>query len=195
MVAYRAGFPAGSIFMDVREPRLSVWQTRQYRSVNSMNRARSSRVVSASKTMRSLINLKPTGTSFSIPSVPRTSRSPSAVTRRFAPSRPAPLRRRSASRHRTRRGPSEACLPSRPPIRSLLSPGEGRLQRALFLSKRYKQPVPRENHPPAELLERSLDPGDTPVSVEFEGLEVDLDPYAHPGCRCAPLLSPVQNPL
>jgi transposase len=27
-----------------------------------------------------------------------------------------------------------------------------RLQRALFPSKRHKQPVPRENHPPAELI-------------------------------------------
>jgi hypothetical protein len=71
--------------------------------------------------------------------------------------------------------------PEQPPVRSLLSPGEGRLQRALLLSKRYKQPVPGENHPPEELSARILDPRDTAVSVEPEGLEVDLDPYAPPG--------------
>jgi hypothetical protein len=51
----------------------------------------------------------------------------------------------------------------------------------IFLSKRYKQPVPRENHPAAELSERILDPRDTAASVEPEGLEVDLDPYASEG--------------
>ena len=127
--------------------------------------------------MRSLICLKPTGTSFRFPTCHKHRGHLPLRRGHLATSRPTPLRPRSASPQRTLPGPAEACLRSRPPVRSLLWPGEGRLQGALLLSKRYKQPVHRENHPPAELSARTLDPRDTAVSVESEGLEADLDSY------------------
>jgi hypothetical protein len=46
---------------------------------------------------------------------------------------------------------------NRQALNSSGNPGEGRLQRALFLSKRYKQPVPRENHLPAQEVHMDRD--------------------------------------
>ena len=40
-----------------------------------------------------------------------------------------------------------------------------------------REPSARRVNPPAELSTRTLDPPDTAVSVEPEGLEADLDPY------------------